>query len=363
MDITIDCNVRHINGTAKGRVAAYGGDTLLHEDRIDLCSAASRARFAKVVAEKTNEPDAPVEVERLLLVKLSELREQAKNSPDTFDASNIARPDLFFRPEVVGLSVPEPVLIDGRPAGRWMLHLLWKDGRREVGELPETLDLMNGSKLWIDPLPGAPTASNPPGWTTEGRQRWLNGGPAPDPVQVFNRLRDAIGSFIDFPEEHAAAITATLALWIIFTYLYPAWDAAPYLSVGGPLGSGKTRLFEVLDRLIFRPVGSSNTTAACLFRTLNDRGGTLLLDEAERLKDAAPEANELRSILLAGYKRGGKANRLEKVGDSFNTVWYAVYGPKAMACINGLPPALASRCIQLVMFRARVREIETPRGR
>ena len=58
------------------------------------------------------------------------------------------------------------------------------------------------------------------------------------------------------------------------------------------------------------------------------------------------------SMLLAGYQRGGQATRLEPVGDSFKTVAFDVYGPKALACIGGLPSALASRCISLMMFRA-----------
>jgi hypothetical protein len=43
---------------------------------------------------------------------------------------------------------------------------------------------------------------------------------------------------------------------------------------------------------------------------------------------------------------------LEPAGDGFQTREYEVYSPKALACINGLPPALASRCIQFIMFRA-----------
>src|SRR5262249_25192899 len=43
---------------------------------------------------------------------------------------------------------------------------------------------------------------------------------------------------------------------------------------------------------------------------------------------------------------------LEPVGDTFRTVAFDVYGPKALACIVGLPPALASRCIPVMMFRA-----------
>ena len=31
-------------------------------------------------------------------------------------------------------------------------------------------------------------------------------------------------------------------------------------------------------------------------------------------------------------------------------ICFDVYGPKALACIAGLPPALASRCIPVTMF-------------
>jgi hypothetical protein len=111
-------------------------------------------------------------------------------------------------------------------------------------------------------------------------------------------------------------------------------------------------LFELLTRLCFRPLASSNLSAPALFRTLHDRGGTLLLDEAERLAEAGEDVAELRSILLAGYKRGGRASRLESAGDNYQMSEFQVYGPKAIACINTIPPALASRCICVQMFRS-----------
>ena len=143
-----------------------------------------------------------------------------------------------------------------------------------------------------------------------------------------------------------------LALWVMLTYVYVAWDAVPYLFVTGPAGSGKTRVFELLSRLCFRPLLSSNLSAPALFRTLHDRGGTLLLDEAERLGEGGDDVAELRSILLAGYKRGGRASRLELSGDNYQMREFQVFGPKAIACINALPPALASRCVPVPMFRS-----------
>ena len=164
------------------------------------------------------------------------------------------------------------------------------------------------------------------------------------------RSASAITFFIDLPSEAGPGSVATLALWSLLTYCYQAWDAIPYLYVGGPHSSGKTRVFEILERLVFRPLATSNLTAPALFRSLHDRGGTLLLDEARRLKQPTPDQQELLGMLLAGYKRGGQATRLET--DTFRMVTFDVYGPKALACIAGLPPTLASRSITLMMFRA-----------
>jgi hypothetical protein len=176
-------------------------------------------------------------------------------------------------------------------------------------------------------------------------------------------LRERIIYFLDLPSEREDSTATVLALWIILTYVYPAWGAVPYLHFGGPLGSGKSRGFEVIERLAFRPLSSSSLTAPAMFRTLHQQGGTLLLDEAERLKNtSAPETGELLAMLLAGYKRGGKATRLETIGDSYQTVNFDVFGPKALACIAGLPPVLASRCIKIMMLRATKRSAK-PRRR
>src|SRR3712207_1202355 len=83
MSINIACDVVHLNGVAKCKVAARCEDRLIHPDRIDLTSAQSRRRFCTDTAKKVIDPSGgntaaliaacAADVELLLLGKLDEL--------------------------------------------------------------------------------------------------------------------------------------------------------------------------------------------------------------------------------------------------------------------------------------------------
>jgi hypothetical protein len=338
------------NGKLKQGVRWRG--EVIHWDTLDPASALARKRFVEAVRRKvpSADPEA-LDAELLRLVDATTNNPAPADMPE-LDLSRIVRPELFFAADVSGLAVPVVQLHDGKPAARWFLYLRWADGRRERRELASALDLADGRRLWIHPVPGEPALNTSAGWSASSRRAWLDRAAAPDPADLFKRLCERIAHFIDLSPDTAAGTTATLTLWTMLTYCFQVWDAVPYLYVGGPMGSGKSTLFAILNRLVYRPLASSNLTAAALFRTLHDRGGTLLFDEAERLRQSTPDVQEIMSMLLAGYRRGGQATRLEAVGDSFRSVAFDVYGPKALACIAGLPPALASRCIPVMMFRA-----------
>ncbi len=353
-ELTITCAPVGTTGMMK-LTARLNGDSFT--DRLCIERQRDRERFAATVAERwssVNQADVERQLDKLADEHAQESEKPAVIGPE-LDLSRIVRPERFIAPAVSGLAVPLFAEIAGRPVGRWVLMLQWADGRREQVDLPGKLALPGGGCLWIAPTPADPTPSmarSLAGWSAASRRAWLDGAAAPDPAEVFKRLCERTAYFIDVPEDAAAGTTATLALWVLLTYGYVAFDATPYLHVGGPLGSGKSRVFEILLRAAFRPLASSSMTGPALFRTLHNQGGVLLLDEAERLRQPTPETGELLSMLLAGYKRGGQATRLEPVGDSFKTVAFEVFGPKALACIAGLPPALASRCISVRMFRA-----------
>ncbi len=333
------------------KVTVMPGTDVLFVDSLNVSSATARAKFVSTVTAKFDGIDS----EQLD----AELLKHAAISPPKHDAElhevdvrRVVRPELFHTASVSGITVPVVLDAGGKLVPRWRTHLRWADGRREVADPPDRLLLPDGSVLHVAPDPGEPDASNSPAWSSDSRREWRAGGAAPEPGLVFENVRERFAYYLDFAPDAAPGTTAPLALWTMLIYAYPAWDAVPYLYVAGPMGSGKLRVLDVLLRLAFRPFASSNVSAPTVFRTLHASGGVMLFDEAERLKQSTPEQQEIQSVLLAGYRRGGCASRLEAVGDTFKPVQFAVYGPKALACIAGLPPALASRCIPIPMFRS-----------
>jgi hypothetical protein len=79
----------------------------------------------------------------------------------------------------------------------------------------------------------------------------------------------------------------------------------------------------------------------------------LLIDETEKLSN--PEkAQEFRSIILSGYKKGAVVYRVEKTRkDTYVPEAFEVYGPKALANIQGLEDVLGDRCIVTIMKRGK----------
>jgi hypothetical protein len=328
----------------------------VYVDKLDVSSATARARFVEAATARCPgiEPDR-IEAELLKITPAptASTTSPACDEPREVDGRRVVRPELFHTPEVSGITVAVRLDVGGKLVPRWRTYQRWRDGRREAIDPPDRITMPDGSTLYVHPDPGEPPGSGSPGWTVESRRAWLDGAPAPDPADVFRRVCERIAYFLDFPPENAAGTAATVALWSLLTYTFPAWDEVPYLYAGGPLGSGKTRLLDVIGRIAFRPLSTSNLTGPALFRTLHACGGTVFYDEAERLRQGTPDVQELLSVFQAGYKRGGCATRLEPVGDSgFRPVRFDVFGPKALACIAGLPPPLASRCVRVGMFRS-----------
>jgi hypothetical protein len=156
-------------------------------------------------------------------------------------------------------------------------------------------------------------------------------------------LIDRIASFIErFVFLKDKALYRLLALWIIHTYLMDEFDHTGYIFAHSPEPeSGKTRLLETLDFLVYRSSQLiTSPTEAVLFRTA--KGRTQLFDEV----DTWNNRECLKGILNAGNRRGGTVPRFMKPekGD-YEEKEFPVFGARALSGIGIriLPEATRTR--------------------
>jgi putative DNA primase/helicase len=171
-------------------------------------------------------------------------------------------------------------------------------------------------------------------------------------IPALDELLDAVVALV----RHYVALTdaqlVAVALWVAHVHAIAATSTTAYLHVtSAELESGKTRLLELLEQLVPKPLwlGASISTAS-VYRAVHELCPTLLVDEADNaLKDRAAKA-ELLGVLNMGYQRGKTVLR---IGGPRNDRldFFEVFCPKAIAGLDDLPPTLASRCLRIEMRR------------
>lgn len=168
-------------------------------------------------------------------------------------------------------------------------------------------------------------------------------------AELLDKLAAEFEKFIVLPA-HAAVV---LALWVLHTYLWEVCEYSPIVAITSPVRScGKSRVLDVLERLASKPFRTGNMSEAVLFRVLDDRKPSVLIDEFDTIPEERRDA--LANILKHGFHRSGRVHRVE--GDATKKiVEFAVFGPKALACIklSTLDSATVSRCINIRMQRKR----------
>ena len=149
-----------------------------------------------------------------------------------------------------------------------------------------------------------------------------------------------------------------VVLWIAHTHAFEAAETTPYLSItSAEKESGKTRLLEVLERLVAKPWLTGRTTVAALVRKVDTQCPTLLLDESDTAFHREREYSEaLRGILNTGYARSGRATLCVPKGNKFEVQEFQTFCPKAIAGIGRLPDTVESRSIPIRMRRRRSNE-------
>lgn len=166
--------------------------------------------------------------------------------------------------------------------------------------------------------------------------------------EMWQEIRQFIYEHLFLPDENLYDV---LTAWVMATWLHELWSVVPYIFFYGPVASGKTRGLEVLHRLAFRAIISSNISTAALFRACEQWKPTLILDETEIYNKA--ERNEIIGLLNAGYRRGQYAIRVKTTEKGEFLESFDVFGFKAMAGTEGLAHTLESRSIMIRMMKNR----------
>lgn len=170
--------------------------------------------------------------------------------------------------------------------------------------------------------------------------------------RLLDRVHNYLGRFIAYPSSHAAIAHV---LWIAHTHAMDAWESTPRLAALSPEpGSGKTRLLELTETLVPRPVEAVNVTPAYLFRKVADENGrpTILFDEIDTVfGPKAKDNEEIRGLLNAGHRQGAVAGRCVVRGKIIETEEIPAYCAVALAGLDDLPDTIRSRAILIRMRR------------
>jgi hypothetical protein len=176
--------------------------------------------------------------------------------------------------------------------------------------------------------------------------------PDPDGAVLLGRVEAFLSRFVAFPSE---STRVAVTLWAVHAHIVECFDSTPRLAVLSPEpGSGKSRVLEVLELLVPRPVHAVNATPAYLFRKVSDEAGvpTILYDEVDTILGAKAKDNEdVRGLLNAGHRRGAMAGRAVVRGKQVFTEELPAFCPVALAGLGDLPDTLMTRSVVVRMRR------------
>lgn len=179
-------------------------------------------------------------------------------------------------------------------------------------------------------------------------------------AKLLDDVREAIRRYCVLPGEHELV---AVTLWVVLTHLLAFYDYAPRLVIrSAEKRSGKSRLLEVIDALVYSPLRAVNATVSYIFRSLAaDSPPTLLFDECDTIfgtKKAAENNEELRGLLNAGFQRGLPFGRT--VGPNHVPAEFSTFAMAALAGIGRMPETIEDRGVVIVMKRRTAGETVLP---
>ncbi|WP_426525624.1 DUF3631 domain-containing protein [Bradyrhizobium sp. McL0615] len=183
---------------------------------------------------------------------------------------------------------------------------------------------------------------------------WLSPSGAPEPERVkdlLGLLRFLLWEYVELQTEQEYTV---VALWAIHTHVFSHFMVTPRLTLRSPVaGCGKTQLIDVLMYLAARADKFDSITPSTIFRLIDSRHPTLLIDEADNLD--IQRNHRLHALFNSGHRHGGQFALVERRNGHNKVTYFSTFAPLLMAlpdASGGLPRTLNSRCITLMMKRS-----------
>lgn len=154
---------------------------------------------------------------------------------------------------------------------------------------------------------------------------------APLPYESTTQLLAEIRRYIAAYVELSPGFLVVASAYVLFSWVYDAFNELPYLRFRGDFGSGKTRALSVVGSLVYKGFFASGaSTISPIFYTLDAFRGTLVIDEADfRFSD---KDSDVVKILNSGNVNGFPVLR-QSVNQrrEFDPRAFQVFGPKIVA--------------------------------
>jgi hypothetical protein len=305
-----------------------------------------KARKRRAAEQRPVEADAPTESEEL-----------GESEPPPIFLS----PALAEHAGVVYLSHKMAFKSTKRKKDQAITTTVWKpiiltSDRRRIIPAPPPIGADVDSVWWLDQgqrlaLAGGFSDAPEKRWSYDSIVLFLNGAePSVAAHEVYDALMASLRRYVYHADEYSYVVDV---LWTMGTYFYRLWNAYPYLALHGEKGAGKTTLLTWLWAVCFNAEFVVNTSEASLYRSIQAKAPTLLIDEQEGLnssKAAKEQKADLMGLLKSGYKAGAKVAR-QRMDRPELTEYFDVYSPKALAAIELFEDVLENRAILTFMSR------------
>lgn len=182
----------------------------------------------------------------------------------------------------------------------------------------------------------------------DGIKRFLK-GERPNGAELIAHLESLVNRFVILPPDAGLLV----AVWIVGTYLYQAFEYFPYLVLRSPeKRCGKSRLLDVVSLLAFNAhPPTASPTEAQIFREPREDGGVQIFDELEGMTHDRERWSAMTSVLNVGFHRGAVVARYKKVGGNQVKEQFETYVPRVIASISALESTLEDRALILFLQR------------